>query len=155
MFQLVVCRCVLVAGSLFWYKDSKLKSLKGDMALKDCEILEEGEDIAIQSDGKKILTMSKISQKSDWVIALKAATIQEPGQPPARVAGKGSGAGLRAKKYIAGKAATSSVGKAVAKANINDEAKTLITCVKNLTTAVYDAKTANQVENNIIKLFVK
>jgi len=147
----------LVGGTLFWYKSSKLKALKGDIQLKGATVRTSEKDIYIEYGGKcqLMVRFQGDAAVAEWKSVLAAATKREPAPPPPRIKNKGPGASVRAKKSIVGKVATSSLGKAVGRATINDESKQLINCVKNLTASQYDIKTANSIENNIIKLFVK
>jgi hypothetical protein len=147
----------LVSGTLFWYRSSKLKALKGDIQLKGTTLRTSGKDIYIDN-GEKCQLMLRFQADSavaEWASLLATATKREPAPPPSRIKNKGPGASMRAKKSIVGKVATSTLGKAVGRVTINDESKQLINCVKNLTASQYDIKTANSIENNIIKLFVK
>eukprot|EP00123_Amoebidium_parasiticum_P022737 comp9388_c0_seq1/m.4438 comp9388_c0_seq1/g.4438 ORF comp9388_c0_seq1/g.4438 comp9388_c0_seq1/m.4438 type:complete len:331 (-) comp9388_c0_seq1:191-1183(-) len=151
----------LVQGTLFWYKSQSFSQLKGDLQLKGSSIEHatkpQPHSLVIKVDGKVQLVMgfTDADLAKEWEAALTSARDVPAGDPPSKSRGKSLSMGARMKKATAGKMATSSAGKAMAKATINEEAKLLISAVKNLITETYDSKTANTVENNIIKIFVK
>lgn len=140
---------VLVSGSLFWYKDSKLKSVKGVIHLNGSTV--QGDDlITIDKIQIKLLTSG---DKADWTAALTAAIKLPKGEAPSMLTVKSAGG--KTKSALAGKIATSGVGKGMVKGLMNDEAKNLVKCVKNCVTAVFSKKDADTVENNLIKTYVK
>jgi len=142
---------VLVSGSLFWYKDSKLKTIKGEIELKNMKIT--ASDVITIGNNK--IKYTKAGEQDDWTAALENATHLGKGEAPSQLSIKSAGGGTKAKKALAGKIATSGMGKGMVKSLINDESKSLIKCVKSCVTAVFDKKTAENIENNIIKIFVK
>lgn len=145
---------VLVQGTLFYYKDSKLKSMKGEVQLKGTSVEKTSDGLSIGGNKTK-LKFASSGEQADWENALKNATSLGRGEAPSKLNIKSQGGGTKAKKAIAGKIATSGMGKGMVKTLINDESKNLIKSVKACVTAVFDKKTAEAVENDIIKLFVK
>eukprot|EP01103_Thecamoeba_quadrilineata_P018345 TRINITY_DN6938_c0_g1_i1.p1 TRINITY_DN6938_c0_g1~~TRINITY_DN6938_c0_g1_i1.p1 ORF type:complete len:188 (+),score=57.15 TRINITY_DN6938_c0_g1_i1:64-627(+) len=68
---------------------------------------------------------------------------------------KKEGALFKMKKNIAGKAATSSLGKAVMKKVLDDNTNKLMKALKKLIEKKFDKKKAEEIQNNIIKILLK
>jgi len=62
---------------------------------------------------------------------------------------------FKAKKNIAGKAATSKLGKSILKKVMDDESNNLMRALKRTVELRTDQKKAKEIQNNIIKLFLK
>jgi hypothetical protein len=162
--------CILIEGTLFFYKSSTDPDPKGSFDLKDFTMTFTVEPSDSKAKKKNTFQINKekktvfegaLSSPDDlngWKTALEAAKSKAPGSAPDRSgmkAGKAS-AGMKVKKAAASKTANSAVGKKVMKAIVNDETTTLINALKALVTVESGSpKKADEMEKNIIKIAVK
>jgi len=163
--------CILVEGTLFFYKSSTDPDPKGSFDLKDHSMTFTVEPAESKAKKKNTFQITKEKNKTafegalssaddlnGWKVALEAAKSKAPGTAPDRSgmkAGKAS-AGMKVKKGVASKTANSAVGKKVMKAIVNDETTTLINALKALVTVESGSqKKADEMEKNIIKIAVK
>jgi hypothetical protein len=146
---------VLVKGSLFWFKDFKLKSLEGDLQLKNTSVQNTDNIFKIKLEGKCLLQLRFHVHSTEWLQALSQASELGPGTLPLPLNTKDKSSGGKAQKYFASKVAVTGIGKKVARMSVDEDFKKLIKCLKTMLTNVFDAKTANKIENNIIKTLVK
>jgi len=113
--------------------------------------------IKISAAGAQFILGSSDSKLiSDWAAALKTNL----SKPQANLELKGEvakmGIMMKAKKNIAGKAATSSLGKTVMNKVIDAETKKLMACIRNLVTAESGSSAlADKLERNAIKIVIK
>jgi len=158
--------CVLVGGSFFYYKSSSDPEPKGGMNLKDVKIISPAANqdkktptFALTKGDKEELT-AQCGSDSDletWLTVLRANANMEPAAPPSTL-GKRKAPGLlhRMQKKTASATATSSIGKKVMKAIVNEETTTLLDALKRIVKAESGSpKKAEDLEKNIIKIAVK
>jgi hypothetical protein len=151
----------LADGTLYFYSSEKKKRAKGLIQLAGVKIeettVENNPGFHISYGNEKILLTSKENTAcKEWVEAINKNLKKEPGSLPLEGNASKSGFIFKVKKNIAGKAASSSVGKSVMKKVINEELKQLITCVKNIIAVESGSRElADRLEHNTIKLAVK
>jgi hypothetical protein len=129
--------------------------------LKGCEIVEVDQPIStsleIRKAGKALLLLLLQSQetRAEWVKALRSSLDKEPKPAPQRTTVKKGTMKMRMKKAMAGKMAISSAGKMMAKAAVPEEVQRLINSLRVLLQTHIGEQEAMEVEDNIIKLYVK
>jgi len=97
------------------------------------------------------------SEFTDWVAALKKnkeGNLEEA-QPPHKEKRKKDSVLNRAKKKMAGNAATSPLGKRVVKSIINEETTSLLSAMKRIVKKDSGQKKSDELEKSIIKIAVK
>jgi len=154
--------CVLVGGSLYWYKTAQNVEPEGHIHLKGAKI-RKGEGAPDQKWALEIvndattfsLILSSQVELDQWMEGLKKGTKLEQAPPPEKEKTKKQGRMQAAKKKIAGSAATSSFGKSVIKKVINDETAALLISIRKIVKKESSGKKADELEKNIIKLAVK
>ena len=100
-------------------------------------------------DGSATWLMAATSEanKDEWVAAIQKAFGADPAKPPTGALKRKSSLIMRAKKKVAGKAATSGVGKRLIKSVMrDDEADQLFDSGKAIVTRDKDKKFADQLE---------
>jgi len=159
--------CILVDGTLFYYKNPTDADPKGSFNLKGAKLgfdqdpkAKKKNTFSVVIDKKNTLegSLSTPEDLGAWKTALEAGAKLEPGKAPDRSGIKKGkqGAMVAAKKGAASAAASSGVGKKVMKAIVNDETTTLINALKALVTVESgNSKKADELEKNIIKIAVK
>ncbi len=94
-------------------------------------------------------------EHTEWIAALKKNKEFEESEAPQRVKRKKESVLNRAKKKMAGSAATSHLGKRVVKSIINEETTSLLSAMKRIVKKESSQKKADEFEKNIIKIAVK
>ena len=94
-------------------------------------------------------------EHTEWIAALKKNKELEESEAPQRVKRKKESVLNRAKKKMAGSAATSHLGKRVVKSIINEETTSLLSAMKRIVKKESSQKKADEFEKNIIKIAVK
>eukprot|EP00019_Armaparvus_languidus_P009360 CAMPEP_0168593272 /NCGR_PEP_ID=MMETSP0420-20121227/8220_1 /TAXON_ID=498008 /ORGANISM="Pessonella sp." /LENGTH=340 /DNA_ID=CAMNT_0008629401 /DNA_START=63 /DNA_END=1082 /DNA_ORIENTATION=- len=154
-------------GSSLWYYSPGEGSPKDVIELKKFSI---GDDELTKSESRPntfsmkkadlstvwIFSAASPELKNEWLEKLKSAPEQPTKKPPVGVVKRKSSLMMRAKKKVAGKAATSGVGKRLIKSVMNDdEVDQLFNSGKAIVVRDTDQKRANTLEDTIIKLAVK
>jgi hypothetical protein len=151
----------LFGGSLYFYEKEKAKKAKGLLQLKDIQVAEANKEkkfLITLSAGGQTFTIAAPDQKSstEWANSFKANTNKATVNLQLKGEASNSGILFKAKKNIAGKAASSGLGKTVMKKVIDDEIKQLLTCIKNIIAVEGGSKEyADKLERNTIKITVK
>jgi len=118
------------------------------------QTIDKKNSIVLSSDGASFVISGNDLQ--DWSKALQNNLQKDPISLELKGEAAKMGFMMKAKKNIAGKAATSSFGKSVINKVIDDEIKQLITCVKNIIAVESGSKDlADKLEKNAIKIVVK
>jgi len=152
---------LLTGGTLFEYRTIKDREPKDTYQLKGCEInlttVPISTTIELRKSGKTLLTLLPQSEESrdEWVTALRSSLDREPTKPPVREKAKKGTISMRMKKAVGGKWATSSAGKFMAKSSVPEEIQRLINSLRAIMTTHLGEEAANDVEDSIIKLYVK
>lgn len=148
----------LAGGTLYFYENEKVTKAKGVLQLKGVTVEEQVVDkknlVVLSGEGQ----VFKISgaDVSDWATAIRGNLNKEPYNLELKGEAAKMGFIMKAKKNIAGKAATSSFGKSVINKVIDDEIKALLNAVKNIIAVIYGSKEqAERLEKNAIKIVVK
>eukprot|EP01120_Amphizonella_sp_Union-15-10_P004837 TRINITY_DN1559_c0_g1_i3.p1 TRINITY_DN1559_c0_g1~~TRINITY_DN1559_c0_g1_i3.p1 ORF type:complete len:374 (+),score=129.04 TRINITY_DN1559_c0_g1_i3:90-1211(+) len=156
--------CCLVGGSFFYYRTSQGVEPQGTVHLKGSLVkkLEPSGDpkkkwvLEIKTEETILHAAVGASQELDaWVDSLKSNLKLEQSQPPTKEKTKKQGRMTGAKKKIAGNVAVSTFGKSVIKKVINDETAALLISIRKIVKKESNAKKADELEKNIIKLAVK
>jgi len=158
--------CVVVEGSLFYYKNANDAQPKGSVELKGCYFAEYTKGVkkgaigfAVSKDGSELFVGALTNQGDveTWRRVLTEAFTKEPSVAQEKTVTKTKhGAGMKIKKAAASKGAGSAVGKKVMKSIINDETTTLLNAMKALVQAESgSSKKAEELEANIVKIAVK
>jgi len=160
--------CLIIGGSFYYYKNSTDHEPKGLIHLADHKIISPAPDtkkkftFALQKGNEApLLFIGSCSADTDlkaWTASFDKALILEKSDPPTVVAQKSKKQGVmnRVKKRAASKTATSTLGKKVMKVIVNEETTTLLNSLKLIVkTQTGDAKQAEELEKNIIKIAVK
>jgi len=141
------------------------KKAKGLLQLKDLKVEEtnfEKKEAIILSAGEIstnfVISGVEASHTKEWHAILLQNLNKDPVSLPLKDANK-TGMIFKAKKNLAGKAATSSLGKSVINKILDDQLKKLIQSLKNIiagTATEADPKDlANTLEKNTVKIIVK
>jgi len=101
-------------------------------------------------DGRKKKEKDKTKDKEKKKIKKEKTTIDGSGKDK-----NPDSPFFKAKKNIAGKAATSKLGKSILKKVMDDESNNLMRALKRTVELRTDQKKAKEIQNNIIKLFLK
>eukprot|EP01120_Amphizonella_sp_Union-15-10_P004836 TRINITY_DN1559_c0_g1_i2.p1 TRINITY_DN1559_c0_g1~~TRINITY_DN1559_c0_g1_i2.p1 ORF type:complete len:383 (+),score=98.71 TRINITY_DN1559_c0_g1_i2:76-1224(+) len=156
--------CCLIGGSFFYYRTSQDMEPQGTIHLKGSTIkkLESSGDakkkwvLEIKTEETTLHASVGAAQDLDaWVDSLKSNSKLEQSQPPTKEKSKKQGRMTGAKKKIAGNVAVSTFGKSVIKKVINDETAALLISIRKIVKKESNAKKADELEKNIIKLAVK
>jgi len=160
--------CLIIGGSFYYYKNSTDAEPKGTIHLSEHKIISPALDtkkkwtFALQKGNEQpalfVGSCSAESELKAWISALEKALPLEKSDPPTVVAQKSKKQGVmnRVKKRAASKTATSTLGKKVMKVIVNEETSTLLNALKRIVkTQTGDAKQAEELEKNIIKIAVK
>jgi hypothetical protein len=152
----------LSGGSLYFYTSDKKNRAKGLIRLNGVQVEESKVDtfsaFQISYGTERILLTTRDSAEiKNWIEAITKNLKKDHVSLPMQ--GEGSpktGLMFKVKKNIAGKAASSSMGKSVMKKVLTDELKQLISCIKNIIAVESGSKElADKLEHNTIKLAVK
>jgi len=143
---------------LYFYKEKQSSKAKGVVQLKGVKIEEQTIDkknsLVLSSEGNLFIISG--NDIREWSQSLQNNLNHEPILLELKGETAKMGFIMKAKKNIAGKAATSSFGKSVINKVIDDEIKQLITCVKNIIAVESGSKElADKLEKNAIKIVVK
>jgi len=151
----------LIGGSLYYYKNEKSPKANGVVQLAGVKLeeqqIEKKSAIILSAQGTSFIIGSTDSKLvSDWSSSIKANL----SKPASNLELKGEvakmGIMMKAKKNIAGKAATSSLGKSVMNKVIDAETKKLLACIRNLVTVESGSSAlADKLERNAIKIVIK
>jgi hypothetical protein len=161
--------CILIGGTLHYYKTASDSEPKGSIDLKGCTFSDtaKGEKsdkkknlFSLVNDGKEVFvgTVASQSDLEAWKKEFTDAFTKDHADAPASTGGKRKKqtVGMSLKKGAASKGAKSSVGKKVMKSIINEETTTLLNALKALVQAESgSSKKAEELEANIIKIAVK
>jgi len=163
--------CVVIGGSFYYYKSSTDTDPKGHIELSGHQIIgplqQKGKkkkySFAITPDGKVESAQFEgrcagEPELNSWKKALEEALAKEKSDPPTLVAQKAKKKGIveRSKDRAASKTATSTLGKKVMKAIVNEETTMLLNSLKRIVKADSGSqKQADDLEKNIIKIAVK
>eukprot|EP01123_Difflugia_compressa_P009165 TRINITY_DN294_c0_g1_i6.p1 TRINITY_DN294_c0_g1~~TRINITY_DN294_c0_g1_i6.p1 ORF type:complete len:351 (-),score=91.84 TRINITY_DN294_c0_g1_i6:294-1346(-) len=161
--------CVLIGGSFYYYKSSSDQQPKGTIDLSAHKVVVHPSDakdkrkfvFSVQKGDEQMFVGSCANEQelNSWTTAITANLEKEKAEPPtatAQKAKKKKSLISRAQNKAATTTATSTLGKKVMKAIINDETTTLINALKHIVKAQsHDAKKADELEKNIIKIAVK
>jgi len=134
---------------------------KETFQLKGCEVIETDQPISssleVRKGGKVVLLLLLQSQESraEWVKALRGSLDKEPKPAPVRTTVKKGTIRMRMKKAMAGRMAISGAGKMMAKAAVPEEVQRLINSLRVLLQTHIGEQEALEVEDNIIKLYIK
>jgi len=134
---------------------------KETIHLKGCEVSETSVPVStsleIRKDGKVVILLLFQSQetRAEWAKALRGSVDKEPRPAPKRVKASKGTLKMRVKKTLAGKVAISGAGKFMAKAAVPEEVQRLISSLRALLQTHVGEGPALEVEDNIIKLYVK
>lgn len=96
-----------------------------------------------------------MESRAEWSKALSSAVEKDPKPAPMRATVKKGTLKMRMKKAVAGKMAISGAGKMMAKAAVPEEVQRLINSLRVMLQTHIGEQEALQVEDNIIKLYVK
>jgi len=157
--------CVLVGGSFYWYKNAKDAVPMSGCDLKDVDILPSenylDRDCFVLRDKDAndlfIGFITSQSNKEAWVRFFTEGREKEPKPYVERttVLTKKPSLVDRTKNKVVSKTATSTVGKKVMKAFVNEETTGLLSALKAIIKKESDSKKADDLEKNIIKIAVK
>jgi len=160
--------CLIIGGSFYYYKNSTDAEPKGFIHLAEHKIISPAPDtkkkytFALQKGNEApvlfIGSCSGDTELKSWIATLDKSMSLGPSDPPTVVAQKSKKQGVmnRVKKRAASKTATSTLGKKVMKVIVNEETTTLLNALKHIVkTRTGDAKQAEELEKNIIKIAVK
>eukprot|EP01121_Diplochlamys_sp_Union-15-3_P001550 TRINITY_DN1133_c0_g1_i1.p1 TRINITY_DN1133_c0_g1~~TRINITY_DN1133_c0_g1_i1.p1 ORF type:complete len:335 (-),score=73.77 TRINITY_DN1133_c0_g1_i1:34-1038(-) len=154
--------CILIGGSFYWYKSNQDIQPDGGINLKGSKIKKLDGDskkkwiLEISNGDKTFVGAFGAAQELDpWINVLTKNSKFESTPPPEKEKGKKQGRMEAAKKKIAGKASTTGIGKSVIKKVINDETAALLISIRKIVKKEANAKKADELEKNIIKLAVK
>eukprot|EP01129_Flabellula_baltica_P017588 TRINITY_DN9792_c0_g1_i1.p1 TRINITY_DN9792_c0_g1~~TRINITY_DN9792_c0_g1_i1.p1 ORF type:complete len:320 (-),score=90.58 TRINITY_DN9792_c0_g1_i1:46-1005(-) len=157
---------ILIGGSFYWFKNEKNSTeALGGIDLKDVEIGSEkigNKNCFTLSNSDGIIFTGHVTSSTNlgtWTDVLRSNKEHchpEPCPDREVMKKKKKNVVSGAVKNVVSKTATSSIGKKVMKAIINDETKSLIVALKRIVRSESgDEKKAAELENNIIKIAIK
>eukprot|EP00128_Syssomonas_multiformis_P001536 Colp12_sorted_trinity150504_noHs@1251 len=151
---------VLSGSSLFFYKQAQKGQPKIIVETKGCTFKPADKPehaFLIMKDAKESILVQAPSgdEYKQWLEHLEANKDKDAQAPPEFEKKAKASLGNRASKALAGKMAVSGVGKLVIKQGVPDEVSELISALKRLIAQIHGKDKAEDVENNVIKLYVK
>lgn len=156
----------LIGGALHYYKDEEDAEPKETIELRNFKLNTEPREgttkqYLISLANEKfdyVFALEEESEWKQWVEAISKNMTKDPLPPlkKEKAQGRAKSLAFRAKKNIAGKAATSSLGKKAIKAKAPEEVKNLLNAVKNIVERESQSqKKAKEIEKNVFKIGVK
>jgi len=160
---------ILIKGSLHLFKNYEKTEAYQTINLKDAEVIDyQGEGGREATFGVQIKGTSSDQPKwftgttaemNVWREVITNARSQEPSAPPQRAtiprSKRTSSPLFRAKKSVAGRAATTKMGKTVLRRMFGEEVQHLLETIKKISTKHANKTTANRVEKILIRLLIK
>jgi len=148
----------LSGSTLYYYKDAKDISPKGELQIKGfTAAIDQGNDFILKEGDKEVHWLSAfgVDERDRWVSNLNSASSKAPGTAPAKQKLKKQSTKSRLTTGVAGKVAGSGIGKQAIKAAVPEEIKTLISALKRIVSKTQGSKKGNEIEGNVIKIVVK
>lgn len=158
---------ILGGSSLFFYKTAMDVEPKFTIEAKGCNVeVEEGDKkkaskknvlVVKVGDDQYDFSTSSSDDRDSWCNKLKEASSKAPQPAPEKekIKKKKQSMMFRAKKTMAGKAATSGAGKGLMKRLADEDTMMLLTSMKAVITKDSNKKKADEIENDIVKIAVK
>lgn len=153
----------LLGGTIYYFEGKKAKKARGLVRLKDCTV--EAIKAKVTDDVKNhcfvihlpenikfVAAATNDEEAEEWVAAIQANI----GKPQVNLAVGSKDVLFSAKKNVAGRIATSAMGKKAIKKVIPERQRNLIAAVKRLIEHYYGDRTiATRMERNCIKIVLK